>query len=390
MVLLSPLLAFLFTSFSLGEILRFKIVDAASIGPLDIALLAIIVIWFLKVKKTNYRLKTPIIIFAILGLISLLINVNKFSSHEILVSSLYLFRWIFYSLFYFVMVDIGRKYEKNISKLILSSGVIVMTFGFLQFFLYPSLKNLYYLGWDEHMYRLFSTYLDPNFTGVILVLFFVFVFIMRDKLFKNKWLGTGILCLTFISIILTYSRGALLMFAACTLTYSIMQRNVKIVIGLILLMISVFVILSPRFYLENNNLLRTVSTKERLGTSEKALQIFIKNPMGVGFDTYRYARQKYGETDLSKFGPSHSGAGVDNSIIFVAVTTGILGLISYLYLLYSTFKLGLSKKNKYGLILVISLAGLIVNSLFINSLFYSFVMVWMWSLAGLTESSSRE
>jgi O-antigen ligase len=180
------------------------------------------------------------------------------------------------------------------------------------------------------------------------------------------------------------------MFAACTLTYSIIQRNVKIVIGLILLMISVFVILSPRFYLENTNLLRTVSTKERLGTSEKALQIFIKNPMGVGFDTYRYARQKYGETDASRFGPSHSGAGVDNSIIFVAVTTGILGLISYLYLLYSTFKLGLSKKNKYGLILVISLAGLIVNSLFINSLFYSFVMVWMWSLAGLTENSSRE
>lgn len=390
MVLLSPLLIFLFASFSLGEIMRLKVADAASVGLLDIALSAVIIVWLIFVKKGKYELSKPILIFAAAGFFSLLINLTRFAHHEILISSLYLFRWIFYALFYFVIVDIGRKYEKNITKLLLSTGIVIMLTGLLQFFLYPSLKNLYYLGWDEHMYRLFGAFLDPNFTGVILVLYFVFVFIMRDKLFKSRWIGIGLLALTFISIVLTYSRGALLMFGVCALTYSISQKNFKILAGVIALLIGVFIVLSPRFYLENTNLLRTVSTRERLETSQKALQIFSKNPMGVGFDTYRYARQKYGETDASKFGPSHSGAGVDNSLIFVAVTTGIIGLFSYLYLLYMTFKLGLSKKNKYGLILVVSLAGLIANSLFINSLFYSFIMVWMWTLAGLTESSSRE
>ena len=121
--------------------------------------------------------------------------------------------------------------------------------------------------------------------------------------------------------------------------------------------------------------------------------IYQKNPiLGVGFNNYRFAREKFGYPDTTPWGFSHSGGGADSSFALVLVTTGIPGILIYVYLLYKLFKLGLSKikKNPFALILVVSLGGLIVNSLLLNSLFYSFIMIWIWVLAGLTESNSRE
>lgn len=391
MVLLNYLFPLFFIIFSLGELVRFQIQSAVSVGLLDIVLVLIITVWLFGIKKNKYKLKKPIILFILVGVFSLLINFTKFSHEQLLVSSLYLFRFIFYAFLYFIFVDIGKTFEEKISKYLTITGIIILIIGFLQFIFYPSLRGLFYLGWDEHLYRLFSSFLDPNFTGVILVLFFVFVFVLKDKLFRNKLISHTLLFITFVAIVLTYSRGALLMFVVCVLTYCLIQKNYKLILATIGTFILVFIILSPRFYLENTNLLRTVSSKERIETSVKAFQIFQKNPLGVGFDTYRYAREKYGDKDKSVVGPSHSGAGVDNSLIFVLVTTGIPGIIAYVLLLYKMFKLGLNKvsKNKFGLIFVVSLSGLIINSLFINSLFYSFIMIWIWILAGLTESSSR-
>ncbi len=48
------------------------------------------------------------------------------------------------------------------------------------------------------------------------------------------------------------------------------------------------------------------------------------------------------------------------------------------------------KKNYYSLILVVSLGGIMFNSLLLNSLFYSFIMIWLWVLVGISENSSRE
>ena len=392
MVLLNLLLIFLFTSFSFGELGRIGLGNAISTGLIDVSVLLFSLVWFLKHRKGHYALWKPIAIFATAALVSLVLNFRNYPQNQLLVSSLYLVRWILYSSLYFVFADVGKKLNKKITKYMVLSGFVILLIGLAQFVLYPSLRNLYYMGWDEHLYRLFSSYLDPNFAGVILVLYFIFVFIKRDELFANKALSYIILILTFLGIVLTYSRGALLMFAVSAVTYAVIIRNWKIIGLTAALFIGLFIILSPRFYLENTNLLRTVSTQERLETSGVALRIWEKNPLGVGFDAYRYAREKYGEKDLSLFGPSHSGAGVDNSFIFVLVTAGIEGILAYLFLLWKIFGLGFRKMktNKWGMILVVSLSGLIINSLTINSLFYSFIMIWVWIIAGLTESSLRE
>lgn len=388
MVLLKILIPVLFVSFIFGEILRIQLPNSIGIGVIDLVVVLILIAWLVLVKKTKYLLFKPLALFIAVSLFSLIINLTRFEINEIAVSSLYLVRFSLYAGLYFVFKDLGKELGEKTIKYLTIAGLSILIIGLFQYFLYPSMKGLYYLGWDEHMFRLFSTFLDPNFVGVILVLFFIFFYFSKEKIFpKYKYLSYAILSLTFLGIILTFSRGALLMFASAVFAYSFITRQWKFILGTLILFAVLFVALSPFFYIENTNLLRTFSSKERLKTSENALKIFRENPLGVGFNTYRYVRVEYGDKDKSIYGPSHAGAGVDNSFVLVLVTMGIPGVIAYFYLIYKIFKLGLRFKTPMGMILVISLFGLIVNALFINSLFYSFVMIWVWMLAGLTERS---
>lgn len=392
MALLKYLLPLLFISFAFFEILKIRVYQSVSVGLFDIVIFLIVVVWLFTIKKGKYKIGKPIAIFSGIGIASLFINVTNFNIEQIFISSLHLLRWILYACIYFVIVDIGKSYKNNLTRYLTFSGILVIGLGFIQYFLYPSLKNLYYLGFDEHMYRLFGTFLDPNFAGTFLVLLFVFIFVLRDKLFGNiKYLSYLVLVLNFIAIILTYSRGAILMFIVCVVIYSALTRKWKLTAGVISLFTVIFFVLSPIFYIENTNLLRFASVEARIDSSKSALKIFQKNPLGVGFNTYRFAREKYEKTDWTGFGPSHAGAGVDNSFVLILVTTGLFGLVSYGYLLYKMFKLGFSnlKNNKFATVLIVSLGGLIVNALFINSLLYSFFMVWIWILTGLSENNSR-
>jgi len=389
MDLLKILIPLFFVSFSLGEIARIQFPNSITVGLFDISVVSLSFYILAKTRKSKFTLKIPIILFILISLFSLGINFRRYELDQFLIGSLYLLRWIAYTGVYFSATSLSDKGKKYTLRFMMLSGIFIVFFGYLQFLFYPSLRNLYYLGWDEHMHRMFSTFLDPNFAGVVFVLFFVFFYVFKEKFISNRLLSSLILLLTFGAIILTYSRGAYLMFVICALIYSILVRQWKVVAGVVLVFAILFIILSPRFYIENTNLLRVASATQRLESSKQALAIFNKNPLGVGFNTFRYAREKYGFKDLSLFGPSHSGAGVDNSMVLILVTTGVPGFLVYVYLIYKIFRIGSFnlRKNKMGLVLLVSLGGLLVNSLFINSLLYSFTMAWIFLLAGLTENT---
>ena len=59
-----------------------------------------------------------------------------------------------------------------VSLLLLFSGLVIVGLGFVQYFFYLGLRNLYYLGWDEHLSFIFQL-LDPNFAGAFPALFFI-------------------------------------------------------------------------------------------------------------------------------------------------------------------------------------------------------------------------
>lgn len=96
--------------------------------------------------------------------------------------------------------------------LIFSLGLIAL-WGVIQYLLLPDTRFLSILGWDDHYYRLVSTWLDPAFTGLALALgwWWVFEWKVLKRLKPHTQYSLALLFL--ISLLLTYSRSSYLAFA---------------------------------------------------------------------------------------------------------------------------------------------------------------------------------
>ncbi len=366
--------------FQIGETLRIELDNGVAIVPLDIGVGAIFLLWLvlLLVKKTKIRgeIKIPISLFVLALILSLLVNFHNLRSTEILVSSLYLLRLVLYVSVYFIVNSLDTKFKKIIPKLMIVSGIFVLIGGYIQYFLYPNLKNLYYLGWDEHLYRMFSTFLDPNFAAAYFCLLFFLVFVLNKK--KNQ-LFILLEVMILGAIYLTFSRAGYLMLATGLFLLFAFTKHKKWIITYAFVFIVLYFI-SPKIILksEGTNLTRTASSQSRIESAQKALTIIKDNPIfGVGFNSYRYAQHKYGFIDKN-WKNLHSGAGTDNSFLFILATSGIVGFLAFANLLFHIIKISFNeRKNFISLIILSSITGLIADSMFLNSLFYPFFIFWI-------------
>jgi O-antigen ligase len=390
--------------FPFGELLRIDLKNHVTLKPLDIVV-GITAVWWIiinihnykstvKIFKKNYFL-FPLVSFISVGFISLLINLTWLTSSQFFVSLLYLLRFISYALLVPIVSQFDKTFKKKIMYLLFFDGVLLLLFGFIQYFFYNSLKNLYYLGWDEHMHRVFSTFLDPNFAGAFFVLFFLFlagaVYKHITKKEKKQAIIIGsILVVTLLAIFLTFSRSALLMLIVGAITFFFLIKRKKLVLFVLGALLLFGVIISPYFGDENMNLFRMNSTQARISNNLIAVEIIQQQPLlGVGFNAYRYAKQAsgvaYDWTHLS----SHADAGVDNSWLFVLATTGVVGFTLYLWVWGRILKRAFVANRKtiqIGAVVVIASSfAMFTNALFINSLFFAPLMLWMWSLIGLQD-----
>ena len=382
MGLLKKLFIFVLFLFLLGEIIRINFGNGVVIKPLDIGISVLILSWLVfkfvkkqKIKQTN--ILVPVVLFVLSGLFSLIINNLHLSINEFLISFSYMLRWIAYAGVFFVVCDFDKDFKKKISKFLIIIGSIIVVLGYLQYFFYSSLKNLFYLGWDEHMYRLFSVFLDPNFAGAFFVLFFLFLI---NIFLKNKSISIGLLlALTLGAVFLTFSRSALIMLiASSSLLFILMNKKIWIamLMGIVLL---ILVISSNYFNIENINLFRAVSSEARLETARNAIKIIQDHPIfGVGFNAYRYAQFRYGFRNEANI-ISHADASSDNSFLLVMATSGLVGFLFFLLLWFRILKCDM-KNNP---LVIVSVIGIFISSLFINSLFYSYIMFWLWVIIGL-------
>ena len=150
------------------------------------------------------------------------------------------------------------------------------------------------------------------------------------------------------------------------------------VFGLFLILLSTTLFLLPRGEGIGVKLERLFSAKERIANWSQAVTIFSRYPItGVGFNTLRYARRQFSLLPEDWL-DNHAAAGVDNSFLFVLVTTGIIGLMTFLAALFQFFR-------KSSLIFRISLIGVVVHSFFLNSFFFPWIMFWLWILLGISD-----
>jgi len=379
------LLAALFIIFPLGVVGRIAIGSGLNILLNDIVVFFVGAIWGIqKLVKKDFRLKNhllrPVLLFVVVCVLSLAVNMFQFAPSQVFVSSLYILRWIFYALLFFLISDLSKEYKQKIAHGLLIVGVFLALVGLVQYFLYPNLRNLFYAGWDEHLYRLFSSFLDPNFAGGIFVLSFLLAF---AKVLKKgqKNIFTIIVCvLSFIALLLTYSRGSFLSFLVGTALLLFLLGKKKILVVMVGLFAMGIFLLPKNLAGEGVALLRTASIFARLETAQNALTIFRDHPVfGVGFNTYRYVQKQYGFITEEQFDESHAASGTDNSFLFILATTGVIGGFFYLFLWYRILAI-----FRHDPVVVASIAAIFIHALFVNSLFYPWIMEWIWILLAVS------
>lgn len=396
MGILNYLIIILLLIFPIGELGRFQF-NSVSITINDMVLLFVFLAWIFKIKRVpdlRGYLRKPISIFVIIGFVSLILNLYWLRLDYFFVSLLYLVRFVLYSSLYFILVKEDKEFIAKLKNIILIPISFVILGGYIQFFFYQSLRNLWYLGWDEHLYRLFAGFLDPNFAGAVLVMTFMYLIYMTWQSYLKNNLKFSLLvflsALNFVAVYLTYSRSALIMLVISLIVFLVFVGRKRFIIGFIILSVIVVVLAPKSFKTEGTNLFRMESSIQRVQSAQAALKIIQTKPIfGVGFNAYRYAMNKYGIAIDDIWQTTHSGAGTDNSFLFVLATTGFIGLISYLYLLFKLFYLAKLKikENKFAIVLVSVLCGLIFNSLFVNSLFFVYILELVWIFAAFTENS---
>ena len=356
---------------------------------LDLSLLCLISSWLIaklvqKKKILLGPLFQPVLIFLFIASLSLLLNSNQFSDIEFIVASLYLFRWALYFGLYVVAFDFKKELKEFsttfLSKVFVGWGVFTALFGFVQLFLWPNLKMLEVWSWDPHNFRLVSTFLDPGFTGIILVLTLLMLVGKRNLFLKNNdKFGWLLLAVTYLGLALTYSRSSYLAFLAGTFALAWMKNSFKIfIIAFLAIMATVLVL--PRPSGEGGKITRWYSVSARIENWENSLVIAADHPLlGVGFNTYRYVQRDYGFLSESDWRLNHAGAGADSSLLFVLATTGTLGFLSYLRI--GAKAIGpLKNTRKKGRLLIPCLLAVFCHSFFLNSFFYPWVMTWLWLL----------
>ncbi|MEK7127626.1 MAG: O-antigen ligase family protein [Patescibacteria group bacterium] len=349
--MLTKILVFLlFITFPLGQVLRWEFLGGQVVlRPNDLIAL---ILGGLGLFKISGPLKKPLLLWSGAMVLSLVVNIFNYTPTQLLVSASYIMRFILYSGLYFVFKDI--KLNKNIFVYIC---LVIAILGFVQYLFIPDVSFLAQFDWDPHYYRLISTFLDPGFTGAILVLG---VILAKNKIIKS---------FLYLAMAFTYSRTSFLMFLVCYAVIAFYKKSAKIFVVACTVMILTLILL-PRTFGDGTKLSRETSTWARIENWQTSLQIFSHSPLfGIGYDSYRYVTK----ASLS----SHAGAGADSSILLVLATTGIIGLLAYLNLLKTIWKLNTN------FIFRASFTGIIVASFFNNTLFYPFIMEWLWILLAL-------
>lgn len=345
--------------FPLGQLARGLYIN-------DILVFITVIFWLIRsspskiVKDPIFK---PLCYFAAAMFLSLGINSFRFPLENLFASSLYAFRFLAYAGLYFVAKDLILE-KKTILRLMEIAVLIVAAVGLIQFIFLPDVSFLKAYDWDDHYFRLVSTFLDPGFTGAILVLGMVLAFTQKSIL-KTIFL--------YIALALTYSRASYLMYLTSFASLSWFQKSAKIfLIALVALLLTIPIL--PKSTGEGTKLGRENSIQARLNNWKHTINVWSKYPfLGIGFNTYRF------ETKVAP--ESHSG-GADNSLLLVLATTGTIGFAAYAFLLKKTWDYG-------DILFKASLAGVIVHSMFNNTLFYPWVMEWLWILLALRVRTSK-
>ena len=292
------------------------------------------------------------------------------------VSFLYLLRLSVYLLFFVYLQDWWKaeRFSHGVGKkLILIFITWTIGTGFIQYFLYANLQNLYYLGWDPHLYRMFGLYFEPAVAAGVYGLLAFYLLIVELSV-KTKWWRYIFIPILLVMLFLTYSRSAFLGIIVALVIWVWKKKSQRYLL-LVVAVAVVFLFVSPRRFGEGMNLWRTSTIASRLADYRQGFAVWKKKPfLGIGYNHIREEKREVVE-DKTLIDISHSGASFHSSFLIILVTGGIIGLLWYLYFLKNL--LAINSAAFYGGIY------LTVLSLFDNIFLHPLVLILYLVLVSL-------
>lgn len=378
LVLLRPTLD-IFTNnalFSSGE----YSLNIASLLAIGIVLLSLLMIIINFKELKNIPLKFPWIIFILILFISI------FYSASLIIS---LAEWIrILSIFFlyilsFILIKNKTDFKKLIYTVILSS-IIPGIIAFYQFFTQTGMTII-----DEDITnRIFGTFAHPNLFAYYLTLpivLIIFLILNKEK-YQIKNLTFYILFIFLFSLLtLTYTRGAWVVFLIVIFTLGIVQYK-KFLLGAIIGLILLYLLFPPLNARVNN--------------------LFKYNPyssiqwrINLWKDSLKYSQEKimagYGvgtssKIILEKRGIKFGSSDPHNDYLKILIENGILGIITYLFVILSlllNLTWGYLKSNnifnKNFFLLMISISLALYFMSFADNVLRNTALQWtFWILLG--------
>lgn len=335
-----------------------QIIKVGNLNPIDA------VVFFGAITAVVSGYKRPHIFtyfnnFIFVALATWIFSFFVFYSSSVIYGLFYLARLASY--FYFLLyllnfVSLNPKHKGILKNSLLAVSVTSAIFGWIQFFWIPDIKPFFTYGWDEHLFRLVGTFLDPTFLGLIIVLGLLIAFSKKKRLIS---------LFLFVSLAFTYSRASYLaLFVGLAYLAFVKKRILTFAVPFIALIIIALAL--PTSKNHSIEFFRTFSAIARVENYKTTLEIIKKSPIfGIGYNNMCLAYNKFvGYQSLS----SHACSGSDSSVLLITATMGLSGLFSFLTLANILWK---NLEDLTAKAMMISLA---THSLFSNSLFYPWVL----------------
>ncbi len=368
----------LFFLFSLGQIGRISFQNQyINFYIYEVVLFGYFLYLLIKYKFTPFKAKNVKVLyyFPLALTASYLFSFFNYSLNQNITALLYLIR----TSFYFIL---GIYLYKHFLRLknrrdLLTPGIIlfiisILITSFIQYFLYPNLRNLSYLGWDPHQFRIFGVFFDTSISSAIFGLVLIYLFIkFKDFLFSK--MSRYLLIFAFIILgLLTYSRGFYISILVTLIYFLIKNKKIQYLFLLLgIFIISLYII--PKPFGEGVNLLRTYSIESRFSQNRQGLKNWYKNPLfGVGYNHLKSVNK------IQFVYPEHASSAYPSSYVTILATSGLIGLFFFILALKSLWSY--SKVSRYFILF------LSVFSFMDNILLHPFILFLLLFLINDSQS----
>jgi len=327
---------------------------------------------FLKDFRLNSPINKGFSLFFISAVISTVFSINPYHSQKILLNRYFLYLLFFYAGFNFIRTSI----EKRIFELLfLLSGILVGLGGLIFYF-------------QHHPDRLFFSWNINVDIGTFAVLFLPFCFFYllhkQESILLRIFASLGF-CLLATCLLLNFSRG---MFVSVVLGISLVLFLKKDKKGFIFMLIFICGFLVTTYLLNHSRFTNSDTWNFRIPYIKEGLKLFKLSPIfGRGLGSFELLHYFHPAS------PRHV-LHVENLYVEILAESGIMGLISFLYifLLYAKNTiLNLNNLATYQLALASSIFAFLGSGIFASVILVGIPMSSLfWFLLGISLSKIED